>query len=162
MSAGRVDAREPRSDAEWAAYYDLRWRVLRAPWQPQGPDRDPTDDTSIHRMVCDAQGQVLAVGRLHRVEGTTAQIRFMAVDTGQQRKGYGSLLLSALEQAARELGLDTIILQARENAVPFYVRHGYQPREKTFLLFDEIQHYLMSKQLRDGVTPQVGLSGRLG
>ena len=69
----------------------------------------------------------------------------------EQRKGYGSLLLAALEQAAGELKLDTIRLQARENAVPFYLRHGYQLQEKTFLLFGEIQHYLMNKQL-DGVS----------
>lgn len=151
MSSERVEAREPRSDAEWTAYYALRWRVLRAPWQQQGPERDESDAISTHRLVCDRQGRVLAVGRLHRVDDTTGQIRFMAVDTGQQQKGYGSLLLNALEQAARELGLRRIILQARENAVPFYRHHGYHTVEKTFLLFDEIQHYLMSKQL-DGVS----------
>lgn len=142
-----LQAREPRDENEWSAYYALRWRILRAPWQPGGPDRDPTDDSSIHRMVCDEQDRVVAVGRLHRVDDKSAQIRFMAVDTGQQRKGYGSLLLQGLEQAARDLGLHSIVLQARENAVPFYERHGYRVREKTFLLFDEIQHYLMDKQL---------------
>jgi len=151
LSSERVEAREPRSDAEWTAYYALRWRVLRAPWQQQGPERDESDAISTHRMVCNRQGQVLAVGRVHRVDDTTGQIRFMAVDSGQQRKGYGSLLLNALEQAARELGLHKVILQARENAVPFYRHHGYRTVEKTFLLFDEIQHYLMSKQL-DGVS----------
>lgn len=147
MTTGGAEAREPRSDSEWQAYYELRWRILRAPWQQQGPERDETDDTSIHRLVRNQQGRVTAVGRLHRVDDTTGQIRFMAVDTGQQRLGYGSLLLQALEEAAHELKLDTIILQARENAVPFYLRHGYRVREKTFLLFGEIQHYLMDKQL---------------
>ena len=151
MTTAGIETREPRSDGEWKAYYELRWRILRAPWQQQGPERDETDDTSIHRMVCNVQGQVLAVGRLHCVDGTTGQIRFMAVDSAEQRKGYGSLLLAALEQAAGELKLDTIRLQARENAVPFYLRHGYQLQEKTFLLFGEIQHYLMNKQL-DGVS----------
>jgi predicted GNAT family N-acyltransferase len=147
LTTDRIEAREPRSAAEWTAYYSLRWRILRAPWHQRGPDRDPTDDTSLHRMVCTEQGEVLAVGRLHRADATTGQIRFMAVDSQQQRKGYGSLLLKALEQAARELELTSVILQARENAVPFYRKHGYRVQEKTFLLFDEIQHYLMSKQL---------------
>jgi N-acetylglutamate synthase-like GNAT family acetyltransferase len=147
LTTDSVEVREPRSATEWTAYYELRWRILRAPWQPQGPDRDASDDTSIHRLVCSEPGQVLAVGRLHRVDATTGQIRFMAVDTAQQRKGYGALLLKALEQAARGLGLSRVILQARENAVPFYRNQGYQVQEKTFLLFDEIQHYLMSKRL---------------
>jgi predicted GNAT family N-acyltransferase len=147
MTAG-VETREPRSDREWQAYYELRWRILRAPWQQQGPVRDETDDISIHRMVCTAEGEVLAVGRLHCVDGTTGQIRYMAVEGAEQRKGYGSLLLTALEQASRDLKLDTVILQSREDAVPFYLRHGYQLQEKTFLLFDAIQHYLMNKQMK--------------
>ena len=144
-----VEAREPRTREEWQSYYDLRWRILRAPWQSTGPERDETDDVSIHRMVCRADGRVLAVGRLHRIDKGTGQIRFMAVDSDQQRKGYGSLLLSSLEAAASDLNLTVIMLQARENALPFYEHHGYRVKEKTFLLFDEIQHYLMEKTLDD-------------
>lgn len=144
-----VEAREPHTSEEWQAYYNLRWRILRAPWQLQGPDRDETDDISVHRMVCTPAGDVLAVGRLHRVDQQTGQIRFMAVESGQERKGYGSLLLSSLEAAARDMNLSELILQARENAVPFYEHHGYLVTEKTFLLFDEIQHYLMNKRLDD-------------
>jgi ribosomal protein S18 acetylase RimI-like enzyme len=142
-----VQARAPRNDSEWERYFALRWSILRAPWQQDGPERDETDDSSIHRMVCTDDGRVLAVGRLHAVDDRTGQIRFMAVDSAEQRKGYGSLLLRALEHAACEQGLDSVILQARENAVPFYERHGYRVQEKTFLLFGQIQHYLMSKQL---------------
>ena len=147
LSTEVAEAREPSGDAEWAAYYELRWRILRAPWQQHGPERDETDDISVHRMVCDHEGRALAVGRLHRVDDDTGQIRFMAVDTDQQRRGYGSLLLRALEQVAVDLGLARIILQARENAVPFYLAHGYRIEKKSFLLFDEIQHYLMSRPL---------------
>lgn len=142
-----LSARAPLSDADWEAYYELRWRILRAPWQAQGPERDPTDETSLHRMVCDDQGKVLAVGRLHRVDAQQGQIRYMAVDNDCQRRGYGSLLLAGLEQAARELQLESIILQAREEALPFYRQHDYKLVEKSFLLFDEIQHYLMNKRI---------------
>ena len=98
-------------------------------------------------MVCQPDGQVVAVGRLHQVDDATAQIRFMAVETGEQRRGYGSLLLGSLEQAATDMKLNVVILQARQDAVPFYAHHGYSVVEKTFLLFDEIQHYLMRKEL---------------
>lgn len=144
-----IEARAPQTDAEWSDYYALRWRVLRQPWQQGGPDRDETDDSSTHRLVCNARGDVLAVGRIHQVDDTTGQIRFMAVESGHERKGYGSKLLTSLEHAAHDMQLKTVILQARENAVPFYQQHGYRVIEKTFLLFDEIQHYLMQKQLGD-------------
>ncbi|VAW82639.1 hypothetical protein MNBD_GAMMA13-1447 [hydrothermal vent metagenome] len=140
-----IKIRAPRTEQEWQRYYELRWRILRAPWQQQGPDRDATDDSSIHRMLSQANGCVLAVGRLHRVDNANAQIRFMAVDADQQHRGYGTLLLQSLEQVAMDMSLNTVILQARENAVPFYRHQGYNMVEKSFLLFDEIQHYLMKK-----------------
>ena len=106
-------------------YYELRWRILRAPCAIRS-DRDETDDSSTHRMVCQPDGKVLAVGRLHQVDEDTAQIRYMAVESGYERRGYGTLVLTALEQAATEIGIEKIILHARERAVPFYQHHGYR------------------------------------
>jgi N-acetylglutamate synthase-like GNAT family acetyltransferase len=142
-----LEARAPKSSAEWEAYYELRWRVLRAPWQPGGCDRDETDDSSIHRMVVREDGKVLAVGRLHRLDEDSGQIRYMAVESGFEKRGYGTLVLGALERAAAEIGIEKIILHARERAVPFYQRRGYTTVESSFLLFGEIQHYMMTKKL---------------
>ncbi|MEA3242734.1 MAG: GNAT family N-acetyltransferase [Pseudomonadota bacterium] len=137
----------PASSAEWAAYYELRWRILRAPWQQTGCERDETDDSSIHRMLCRQDGKALAVGRLHRLDEHSGQIRYMAVESGYERRSYGTIVVTALEQAAIEIGIEKIILHARERAVPFYQHHGYKSIEPSFLLFDEIQHYLMTKNL---------------
>ena len=52
-----------------------------------------------------------------------------------------------LETKARELGCEFITLQAREKAVSFYERHGYELVKKTHLLFGSIQHYQMKKLL---------------
>jgi predicted GNAT family N-acyltransferase len=147
LSTATLETRSPGTGQEWQQYYELRWRILRAPWQSGGPERDDTDDSSTHRMVCQPDGKVVAVGRLHQVDDATAQIRYMAVESSEQRRGYGSLLLDSLEQAAADMQLNSVILQAREGAVPFYEHHGYSVVEKTFLLFDEIQHYLMRKEL---------------
>jgi hypothetical protein len=38
-------------------------------------------------------------------------------------------------------------LQARENAVGFYKRCGYAVKEKSYLMWEVIQHYLMEKEL---------------
>jgi hypothetical protein len=38
-------------------------------------------------------------------------------------------------------------LQARENAVAFYERNGFHVVKPSFLLFNEIQHFLMEKML---------------
>ena len=44
----------PRTPAEWAAYYHLRYAVLRQPWQqPPGSERVPADDEpgTIHALL---------------------------------------------------------------------------------------------------------------
>jgi GNAT superfamily N-acetyltransferase len=98
-------------------------------------------------MVCDTEGGVLAVGRVHDAGRHTAQIRYMAVETAHQRRGLGTLILAELERAASGWGKTTIILHAREGAAPFYRRRGYTVVGRSHLLFGEIRHYLMAKQL---------------
>ena len=45
---------EPRTKTEFEAYYDLRWRILRKPWELQkGSEKDELDKSSYHLMVLD-------------------------------------------------------------------------------------------------------------
>ena len=76
-----------------------------------------------------------------------AQIRYMAVDLNLHGKGIGKKLMHALEHEAKENGAKYVFLQAREMAVPFYLACGFEIIEKTFLLYDTIQHYSMKKNL---------------
>ena len=140
---------EPKSPEEFRKYYNLRYEVLRKPWgQPLGSERDEREETSIHRMIIDNKtGNALAVGRLQFNSEDEAQIRYMAVADDLQGKGLGSQIISALEDVAREKGIQRIILSARENALQFYKSNGYEIVKKTHLLFGEIQHWLMEKEL---------------
>jgi len=139
---------EPVSPGDLEKYYELRWKILRAPWnQPRGIERDPSDSSSIHLMAVTADGSVLGAGRLHFNSSLEAQIRYMAVETGQQRQGVGSRLLQALEQHARRSGASDMTLNARETAVAFYSRHGYCSEGPGHLLFDSIAHIKMRKRL---------------
>jgi predicted GNAT family N-acyltransferase len=144
----QLSVRAPETPEDWTSYYALRWRILRAPWgQPPGSERDGLENSSVHRMVCDTSGKVLAVGRLHDTDNQTAQIRYMAVETGCEGQGLGTRILEQLEQAALARGTTTVVLHARESALPFYRRRGYRDLGPSHLLFGTIQHYLMSKQL---------------
>ena len=140
----------PSSKEDFQRYYELRWRILRKPWnQPLGSERNELDDTSYHVMICEKDRIPLGIGRLHFNNTCEAQIRYMAVDDGYQQKGAGSIIVNALEKYAKEKGAHYIILNARENAVPFYIKNGYEVIEKSYLLFDDIQHYKMKKLLKD-------------
>jgi N-acetylglutamate synthase-like GNAT family acetyltransferase len=127
---------------------DLRYKILREPWQqPKETSTDGMEDKCFNALIEDANGTVIACGRLQENENKIGQIRYMAVDSNQQGKGLGKHILIALEKKGKEIGLTTIELQARENAVAFYETNNYLLKEKSFKLWDIIQHYLMYKLL---------------
>jgi GNAT superfamily N-acetyltransferase len=139
---------EPASEEDFKQYYCLRYEELRQPWnQPEGSERAPDDDTAIHALLLDETGIAAGVCRLSFASPEEGQLRFMAVRRDLQNKGLGKLLVDYLEEKARSLGASFVSLQARERAVPFYERLGYRITEKTHLLFGEIQHYKMVKDL---------------
>lgn len=140
--------RSPKSSIEFEKYYQLRHQILRKPWgQPIGSERDNLEDKSIHRMIIDNQGEVLAVGRLDVVSEHIGQIRFMAVSPSAQGEGLGLQIMNNLEAHAKTIGLEKIELNARELAVNFYSKQGYLNQGFAYQLFDDINHYKMTKYL---------------
>lgn len=116
----------PQSDAQWQAYYNLRHQVLRAPLGlPLGSERDELEGEAFHQMIT-SDDQVLAVGRLHRLADGRAQVRYMAVSPHAQGRGLGSTLLKALECQADLWGASAVVLNARDNALGFYRKLGYE------------------------------------
>ena len=139
--------RTPKTPVEWEKYYDLRYRILREPWQqPRGSERNEGDATEMHFAYFE-NGKILGVGRLDSQSEKVAQIRFMAVETETQGKGIGKALMLEMEQVAKERGDKKIILHAREIALDFYQKLGYALIEKSHNLFGQIQHYLMEKEI---------------
>ena len=140
--------REPGNSDEWRSYYDLRWRILRAPWgQPRGSERDDCESDASHRIILDDSQRAIAIGRLHFPDKQQASIRYMAVDEEHRQQGLGTQILTALETVAREHGALRIQLHARQSAVPFYLKRGYDKLSASHILYNEIQHYLMQKSL---------------
>ena len=139
---------EPSTPGEYQRYYDLRWKILRAPWnQPRGSEQDEMEKSSSHFMVIDSHPAIIGVGRLHFNSIREAQIRYMAIEVKQQRKGFGTLLLHALEDRAGKLGAACIVLDAREHALGFYRKQGYEPEGPGHVLFNTIPHVKMRKTL---------------
>lgn len=140
--------KEARTKEEFEAILQLRYKILRQPWnQPIDTATDELEFKSTNAYIADEGGAVIACGRLQENEHKTGQIRYMAVDAHCQGKGLGKLILHFLEQKGKELALQKIELQARENALEFYKFSGYTLKEKSFLLWGIIQHYLMEKKL---------------
>ncbi len=137
----------PQTEAELEAYYQLRWQLLRKPWQqPKGSERDEFDEYAYHRMMVDDNGKLVAVGRLY-VSGDEAQIRFMAVIPECRGKGLGSRMVQALEQVARQQGVRRLVMNAREEAVAFYSQCGFTVVGEGPISFGKIPHRQMIKAL---------------
>jgi GNAT superfamily N-acetyltransferase len=141
-----IEIRSPKTNSEWENYYDLRFRVLREPWQqPRGSEKNEGDNIGIH-MALFQFGIIKAIAWLDVTEENIGQVRFFAVETSNQGKGFGNLIMGEVEKVSIARGDTQMILHAREQAVGFYLNQGYQLVEKSHLLFDKIQHYLMEKR----------------
>jgi ribosomal protein S18 acetylase RimI-like enzyme len=140
--------RPPQTPEEFVLYRDLRWRILRAPWnQPKGTEVDELESEAFPIMVCEVDGIPVGVGRVHFVDNETAQIRSMAVEEEWRGKGIGSIVIKELEKIAIGKGAKKIILHARDNAVKFYERNSYKVVKQSHTLFGSIPHFLMEKEV---------------
>lgn len=142
-----IEINSPESPREWEAYYDLRYRILREPLgKERGSERNEGDETAIHFALYD-DGILFAVARLDRVDEVTCQARFVAVETQKQGNGYGRKIMEAMERKGVELKCQRLILHARDYALPFYQKLGYQLIGPSYKLFDILQHFEMQKNL---------------
>ena len=143
-----IEIRTPQTIDEWQAYYDLRYEVLRKPWnQPKGSERDDKEHLGIHYALF-KKGAIIGVLRADVNEvDSLAQLRFMAIHPNFQGLKLGVRLIMQAEKDLIAQGINKIFLHAREKAVNFYTKLGYATIEKSHLLYNEIQHFKMSKSL---------------
>ncbi|EOW9308904.1 YiiD C-terminal domain-containing protein [Vibrio cholerae] len=138
----------PTTDNQLNKYFHFRWQMLREPWRmPIGSERDEYDSMSHHRMIVDSRGYPMAIGRLYITPDCEGQICYMAVKANRRSKGMGSLILVALESLARQEGAKRLVCNAREDAIPFYAKNGFERRGE---LTDErgpVRHQQMVKTL---------------
>lgn len=142
-----IEIRAPRDEKEWEDYYDLRYRILRQPLgKERGSERNDGDVTGVHFALYD-NGALKGIARLDKTdEPGVAQVRFVAVESDQQGKGYGAEIMEAVEESSLQRGDHKMILHARDYAVDFYLKLGYSIVEKSYKLFDVLQHYLMERK----------------
>ena len=121
--------RPPESKEEWKNYFIFRWELLRKPLGMSMESlEDDLEDSSYHLMGIDDENNVIASGRVHFNDNNQAQIRYMAVKDSYKRKGIGSEIVTKLEDYASSKGAKKMVLNARENALSFYLSLGYSEK----------------------------------
>lgn len=142
--------RPPATPEEFQRYRNLRWKVLRAPFnQPRIIEEDDAGTEDFPIMVCQVDGIPIGVGRAHFISEDQAQIRSISVEPEWEGKGIGSIVLSVLEKIVTAKGAKRIIIHSRNSAIEFYKKFGYQEVEPSYTLFGEIEHTLMEKIIRN-------------
>ena len=118
--------RSPESEEEWQNYFIFRWELLRKPLGMSKESlEDDIEDSSYHLMGINDANNVIASGRVHFNNKKEAQIRYMAVKDSYKRQGIGSEIVIKLEDYASSKGAKRMVLNARENALSFYLSLGY-------------------------------------
>ena len=118
--------RSPESEEEWQNYFIFRWELLRKPLGMSKESlEDDIEDSSYHLMGINDENDVIASGRVHFNNKKEAQIRYIAVKDSYKRKGIGSEIVIKLEDYATSKGAERMVLNARENALSFYLSLGY-------------------------------------
>jgi amino-acid N-acetyltransferase len=74
-------------------------------------------------VVTTPDGEIAGCGALHVMWEDLAEIRTLAVAGGHQGRGAGNLIVGALLEAAREVGVNRVFVLTF--AVSFFRRHGF-------------------------------------
>ncbi|ODQ81045.1 hypothetical protein BABINDRAFT_6890 [Babjeviella inositovora NRRL Y-12698] len=150
------------SHDHWDRYYNLRYTVLRQPWQDRlGSERDRSDKEAavVHVGIFDAARECVACARVEETPESSAaaptyQVRYVATDDTVRGQGLGRKVMEAVEKCAADaakqkyaLSKVLILLNAREVALGFYEKLGYTLVCKTYLMYGLVQHYQMTKAI---------------
>jgi len=109
---------------------------------PEELEWDAMDAVSLHALAEDPAGTPIGCGRLL----PDGHIGRMAVLSDWRGRGVGAALLERLIATARARGDARVVLNAQEQAMPFYARFGFVPEGDAFMEAD-IPHRAMALTL---------------
>lgn len=105
----------------------LRNEVLRKPLGLEfSPEQLAQEWSDIHLAGFNNAGKMVAILILTPADEHTVKMRQVAIAPTLQGQGLGAKLVQASEHLARSHNFRHMVLHARETAVPFYLKLGYQ------------------------------------
>ena len=124
----------------------LRDQLLRAPLGLVFSEEDLQEEsTQLHFGIVDGP-TLIACAVIVPLSASDAKLRQMVVAASHQRRGVGSKLIRNIESELRSRQFQTIQLNARDIAVAFYEKLGYQKRGEEFVEVT-IPHWKMTKSI---------------
>ena len=132
---------------EYAQMIQLRLDILRKPLGLSFTPDELQKEKGDILLGAFEENHLLACCVLTPENEHTIQLRQMAVENKLQGKGVGASLLRFAENIARDRGYSYMTMHARDGAIGFYERNGYQ---KDGDLFNEVTlpHYKLVKKIK--------------
>lgn len=125
----------------------LRYDILREPLELDFNAKDITEEyEQIHLGAYDDEMKLVACLVLNPQDDNVIKMRQVAVAENLQRKGIGQQLVIESEKLAKEKGFNHMMMHARETAVPFYIKLGYEKYGRRFTEV-KVPHFRMRKDL---------------
>jgi predicted GNAT family N-acyltransferase len=112
---------------------------------PLNLELDDFDKTAAHFVVYSSETPIGA-GRLRETADGIGKVERVCISKEYRGKHLGNLIMRALEEHAKETGMNKIILNAQSYAVPFYEKLGYVITSPEFMDAD-IPHRAMEKKI---------------
>lgn len=125
---------------------DLRYEILRKPLKLRFSPVDLAQEKHDILIGAFKEEHLLACCILTKLEEGHIKLRQMAVDKSNQGIGIGTQVLSFAEKFACDNGYRTLIMHARETAIGFYEKLGYQIQGECFKEVG-LKHFKMQKRL---------------
>lgn len=125
----------------------FRNAVLRIPLGQDLFAEDTTcDKHDFHFGMFDSADRFAGILILTKLDEKTIKMRQVGIREDLRGQGFGKQLVAYAEAYARELGFQKIVLNARKNAIAFYLSMSYNAEGEEFFEVG-IPHQKMSKQL---------------
>jgi len=125
----------------------MRDRILRAPLGLTWSEADLEGESEqLHFALFDESGTLIACVVVKLLGDDTAKVRQMAVDEPCRGFGAGRRLLGGVEEILRQRGVRRIEMDARDTAVRFYRKLGYEIEGGEFIQVT-IPHFRMTKAI---------------
>lgn len=131
---------------EYELMIELRLNILRKPLGLFFTKEELEQERKDILIAAFDEEEMLGCCILTKVDEQQMKLRQMAVQKSLQGNGIGESIISFAENITRDKGFTYLKMHARESAVGFYKKFGYNTQGDEFTEVN-IKHFLMVKRL---------------
>lgn len=132
--------------ADYDQMVKLRYEIMRKPLGLDFTEEELKREKEDALIGAFEDDKIIGCCLLTKVDNQSTRLRQMAVQKNRQGMGIGESMMQFAENIARDKGFKIMTMHARETAIGFYERYGYQTRGDEFIEVN-IPHRVMEKRL---------------